>query len=339
VGCWFVGCWWWGVVRFGSPFLLLFLVLVPVAVWLYGWGERRRRVRVAVWASPGLLGNMVGDPGVRRRLPAGLFLLGVVLLLVGFARPEARFSGVEPGGTVVVAVDDSGSMAAADVAPSRLAAADGILAGWAQRLPSRYRLALVVFSEDYSLRVPPGYDRALFVAGLPRVTELEGTALGDAAAASVRIAVRAVGAVKGKRPPAAVLVVSDGGQNAGELSVAQAAAAAKKAGVPVSTLLLGTAGGVVNQRLRVAGSSQTFVQTTQVPAEPAALKQLAAGSGGVAFDAATQAQGLAAVEAGLGQRLVHERRLREVTAGVTAAALVLILTGAALSSFWFRRLV
>jgi len=116
--------------------------------------------------------------------------------------------------------------------------------------------------------------------------------------------------------------------------VAQAAAAARKAGVPVSTLLLGTAGGVVNQRLRVAGSSQTFVQTTQVPAEPAALKQLAAGSGGVAFDAATQAQGLAAVEAGLGQRLVHERRLREVTAGVTAAALVLILTGAALSSFW-----
>jgi Ca-activated chloride channel homolog len=312
---------------------------VPVVVWLYWWGERRRVLRAAVWASPGLWGNMVGDPGWRRRLPAVFFLLGVVLLCVGFARPEARFSGVEPGGTLVVALDDSGSMAAGDVAPSRLLAADGILAGFAERLPARFRLALLVFSEDYALRVPPGYDRAGFVAGLPRSAVLEGTALGDAVAGAVGVAVKAVGSVRGGKPPAAVLVVSDGGQNAGRLTPAQAAVVARRAGVPVSTLVLGTPGGVVNQRLRVAGSSQTFVQTTQVPVEPAGLKQLAVGSGGVAFDAASSAAGLAAVQASLGERLVRDRRLREVTVAVTAAALVLIVVGAALSGLWFRRLV
>lgn len=324
--------------RFGSPVLLLWLLLVPVAVAAYLWAERRRRARAALWASPGLLVNMAAAPGLRRRVPPLLFLAGAALLLVGFARPQARFGTVEPGGTVVVALDDSGSMAASDVAPSRLAAADAILTSFVERVPSTYRVALLVFSADYELRVAPTYDRALFIAGLPRTTQLEGTALGDAVAGAVTVAEKAVGPVKGSgRPPAAVFLVSDGGQNAGQVTPVQAAALARKAGVPVSSLVVGTVGGVVNQRLQVAGSTRTFVQTTHVPVEPATLTQISAATGGISLDAASARTGLSQVYRRLGQRLVHGSELREITVAVTAAALVLILAGVVLSGLWFRR--
>jgi len=326
------------VLRFGSPQLLLWLLVVPLAVAGYLWGERRRAERARRWTSPELLVNMAGGPGLRRRVPPVLFLVGVALLLVGFARPQARFSTVQPGGTVVVALDDSGSMAASDVPPSRLAAADGILTAFVDHLPSTYRVALIVFSADYELKVPPTYDRALFIAGLPKTAALEGSAIGDAVGGAVQIAQKAVGVAKGSaRPPAAVLLVSDGGQNAGQLTPAQATALARKAEVPVSSLVLGTPGGVVNQRLRVAGSSHSFVQTTRVPVEAATLAQISAGSGGVAFDQDSAQSGLSEVYRRLGQHLVHGRQLREITVAVTAAALVLILAAVALSGLWFRR--
>ena len=52
-----------------------------------------------------------------------LLLVGVTLLLVGFARPKATITVKRHEATVVLVLDVSGSMAAKDVAPSRLAAA------------------------------------------------------------------------------------------------------------------------------------------------------------------------------------------------------------------------
>jgi Ca-activated chloride channel family protein len=135
-----------------------------------------------------------------------------------------------------------------------------------------------------------------------------------------------------------VLLVSDGGQNEGRLTPAQATAAATKAGVPVSTLVVGTAAGIVTQRVRERGSSGTVPLTTQVPVQAAPLRQIAASTGGIFFQAPSNAA-LTSVYRSLGKRLVHDRELREITALVSAAAIVLILVGALLSGRWFRRLV
>src|SRR5262249_30698117 len=114
---------------FKSPWLLLFLLLVPVAIGLYLRLDRRRAGRAARWASPALMPNMVGGaPGARRYLPAILFAVALTLLLVGFARPEAKLTEAKDGATVVLMVDVSGSMAANDVKPTRLLAADAAIA-------------------------------------------------------------------------------------------------------------------------------------------------------------------------------------------------------------------
>ena len=75
---------------FAAPYLLLGLVLVPLAVGAYLILERQRERRAAAFVNPALVPNLVDRPGARiRHLPAALFLVGLTLLLVGFGRPQA----------------------------------------------------------------------------------------------------------------------------------------------------------------------------------------------------------------------------------------------------------
>jgi Ca-activated chloride channel family protein len=328
-------------VSFKSPYLLLSLLLVPVAVWGYLMLERKRAGRAAKWSAPALLPNMVvGSPGSRRYVPAVLFAIALVLLLVGFARPEAKFREAKDGATVVFMIDTSGSMAANDVRPTRLAAADGAIANFVKRLPSHYRAAVITFANGIAVKVPPTYDRNALVKGLPTKVQLEGTAIGDALYQAVRVAKKAVGPSKAgaPHPPATILLISDGGNNTGRIPPAAAAAQARKAGIPISTISLGTPSGVVHQNVPLGKGKQTFPLVQQVPVETKTLKQVATQSGG-RYYAAASATGLDRVYKDLGSRLVYNHQFREITVGVTLAAFLLILAGAGLSAWWFRRLV
>jgi Ca-activated chloride channel family protein len=325
---------------FGSPWLLLFLLVIPVAAVAYVLFERRRHRAAAAWGSPALLPNMARAPGWRRGLPVVLFLLGGTLLLVGFARPEAKFNSIKPGATIVLAIDISGSMGAHDVPPSRLGYADSLLTSFVNALPSTYRVALVTFSSDYSVRVPPTYDRAAVIAALPRTAQLQGSAISDGIGEAIKVAEQATGTkgAAGQRPPAAVLAVSDGSQNAGNLTPPQVALLARKAGVPVSGLVVGTLGGSVTQHVTVTGSKQPFTEVTRVPVDASTLKQIASGTGGALYENG-QGADLDGVYQTLGSHLIHERNLREITVAVTVAALVLMLLGSLCSGILFRRVV
>ena len=162
------------VVTFKSPMLLFFVLLLPVALALYVWLDRRRARRALSWSSAALLPNMlVGSPGRKRHIPVALFGLALLLLLLGFARPEARFKEAADGATIVVMIDTSGSMGADDVKPTRLLAADQAVTGFVKRLPSRYRAALLTFSNSIAVAAPPTYDRQLLINALPKKAQLE----------------------------------------------------------------------------------------------------------------------------------------------------------------------
>jgi Ca-activated chloride channel homolog len=330
----------WGL-TFKSPLLLLCLLAVPVAVAAYLELEHRRAKRAAQWSSPALLVNMVGDGlAGRRAVPAALFLTALTLLLVGFARPEAKFSEAKDGATIVLMVDTSGSMAANDVKPTRLAAADAALAQFVDKLPSKYRVALVTFSLHATIKVAPTYDRKELIAGLPTKTQLEGTALGDALVEAVNVAKKAVGPSKpgSPHPPATILLISDGGYNAGKATPAAAAKLALKAAIPVSAVSIGTLHGSVHQNVPLGKGTKTFPLVSAAPVDTGTLRTIAKGSGGKLYLARSSSE-LNQVYKDLGTRLVYSKQFREITVGLTAAALVLILLGAGLSAVWFRRLV
>ncbi len=326
---------------FKSPVLLLLLLLIPVAVGAYLWLDRRSARRAERWSSPQLLPNMVSDTaGATRYVPAAIFGAAMFLLLVGFARPEAKFNQAKEGATVVLMVDTSGSMAANDVRPTRLLAADGALTQFMNALPSKYRVALITFASGIAVKVPPTYDHQLVIRGLPVKAQLDGTAMGDALAEAVAVAKKAVGPSRpgAPHPPATILLVSDGGNNAGKTTPVAAATMAKKASIPISTVLVGTTSGVVHQNIPLGKGGKTFPYVQQVPVDPTTLQAVAKASGGTFFAAHTPTQ-LDSVYKALGSRLVYAKQYREITVGVTLAAFVLILVAAGLSAFWFRRLV
>src|SRR5437870_4233870 len=75
---------------FQWPYLLLGLAVVPVVVALYVVAQRRRRRYAVRFTNLALLQQVVGrGPGIRRHIPALLFVLGLTALLTSLARPTA----------------------------------------------------------------------------------------------------------------------------------------------------------------------------------------------------------------------------------------------------------
>jgi Ca-activated chloride channel homolog len=321
-------------VSFGSPILLLCLIAVPLAVGGLVLLERRRTARASAWAPAALLPNMVSEPPRwRRRLPTALLLLGVVLLLVGFARPRASFHVSTQEATLVLVIDVSGSMAATDEHPTRLAEAKAIASRFLTKVPHGYRVSLVTFSDHAAVVAPPTDDMTQVEAALARAkTGPQGTALASAVAKAVHVGLSVRGSVKGTRPPAVIVLLSDGGQTAGRVTPQQAATYARQNHMPVTSILVGTPDGVVQQKLR-GGYSERI----QVPAQPQTLEQIASGSGG-AFVSGPAAVDVKGTYDALGSRVGKKQKTVEVTAAAAAGGLVLMLAGGLLSGLWFRRL-
>jgi len=320
-------------VSFAAPLLLLLLLVVPAAVGGYLWLERRREVRAAGWATPALLPNLVERPSSwQRHLPMALLLAGVALLLVGFARPRTSIKVKRQEATVVLVLDVSGSMAANDAQPSRLGAARTAAQRFVDKLPKGYRMALVTFSDHAAVVVPATHDLTAMRAGIARAKSgPQGTALAEAVSRAVDVGLSVKGQAKGQRPPAIVVLFSDGGQTAGRLTIAQAETKAKKAGIPVSAVALGTPDGVVLQALKGG-----FTERIQVPVQIPPLQAIARGSAGRFYPGVSTVD-VNAIYRDLGSRVGRQNKTVEVTAIAAGGGLVLMLTGAVLSGVWFRR--
>ncbi|MFL5962463.1 MAG: VWA domain-containing protein [Gaiellaceae bacterium] len=319
---------------FAAPLLLVFLLAVPAAVAGYLWLERRREARASGWAAPALLPNLVArPPGWRRHLPTALLLAGVALLLVGFARPRASISVKRQEATVVLVLDVSGSMAATDAQPSRLGAARAAALRFVDMLPKGYRMSVVTFSDHAAVSTPATHDLTLVRGAIASARSgPQGTALAEAVSRAVDVGRAVKGQAQNqKRPPAIVVLFSDGGQTAGRMTPAQAAAKAKKAGIPVSTVAVGTPDGVVVQLLRGG-----LTERIPVPVQPASLQSIAAGSAGRFYPSISTVD-VKTIYRDLGSRVGRQNKLLEVTAVAAGGGLALMLAGAVLSGVWFRR--
>jgi Ca-activated chloride channel family protein len=321
---------------FASPIALWALVLLPIAVAGYLWLERRRVRESACFVTPGLLPNVVDHvPPWRRHLPVAILLLAVASFLLGFARPHATLSETSEEATVVLAIDTSHSMAARDVAPTRLAAAQASARQFLAGLPAKYRVAVVDFSTLAQLASAPTTDRRFVRSALAGLRIGEGTALGDGLATAVAVArgtPRGVKPARGvKPPPSAILILSDGAQDGGRTKLADAVSQARQAKIPVFTALIGTPAGVVEVP-HVGG----YVERIQVPPDPAALRLVASGTGGRFFQVPA-ARDLALVYKDLKSRLGTTRKDEEITVAFAGAGVLLLLASGVLSVLWFRR--
>lgn len=175
--------------RFIWSSALWLLLAVPLLCWAYERIVRHRAWRPTIHYS--MLEMAARSAGrrqvLRRRIAPLLFLLGIVALLLAIARPAAVFLLSAQKGTVVLAMDVSLSMAATDVLPSRLAAAQVAAAQFVQKLPAGIRVGVLTFADHVDVIVAPTTDKARVLHAIGQFRFQQNTALGPGLLAALRM--------------------------------------------------------------------------------------------------------------------------------------------------------
>jgi Ca-activated chloride channel homolog len=325
-------------VSFESPWLLLALVVVPLVLAYAIWLDRRRAKYAVAFTNLDILAQVATT---RRRpwrwLPLALFLLALVAASAALARPKAKVHVPSDKATIVLLVDVSGSMRAADVKPTRLGAAQSAMDAFANRVPKGVRVGLVTFSSNPDLLVIPTTDRAVLHEGIDLLVPEAGTAIGDGLAMAVRVAKQTLaGAKKGKdgKVPAAIVLLSDGAQTRGVLTPLDGAAHARDAGIRVYTVALGTKNGTLGfgggpfggygLGGGFGGGGGNGGRRFPVRPDPVTLAAIARETDGAAYTA-NSASKVQSVYKKLGSSIAKKTTTREVSSWFVGAAALLLL--------------
>jgi Ca-activated chloride channel homolog len=322
---------------FGSPWLLLCLILPLLALTAYVWMERRPARAAVAYPNLAVLASVVGRSSWRRHVIAGLLLGAIALLCVGIARPRIPLTTTSDQATVVLVVDVSVSMNAKDVAPTRLDAARAAIRTFVDKVPGRVKVGLIAFADDPVVVTAPTTDRRLIDNGIDSLSPGFGTAIGDAVARAVDV-VRSTAGQAGRADASrrngslgAVVLLSDGAQTRGVLAPEDGARIAKQAHIPVYTIALGTLTGTVTI------DRGDGIVTVPVPPDRATLASIAEATGGSTF-AATDAGKLGSVYRRLGGVVAKTSKPREVTAAFVGVAAALVAASIGLASLWAPKL-
>jgi Ca-activated chloride channel family protein len=271
-------------------------------------------------------------PGWRRHLVAGAFLLAGAVLVAAFAQPVMSVRVPQERSTIVLAIDTSLSMAATDVAPNRLEAAQAAATDFVEQLPDTLNVALVSFAGSAQLLVPPTQDHQDVVRAINGLELDKSTAIGDAVRLSLDVIEDQAVGTGGETPDAAIVLISDGETTVG-LPTAEAIPLATEADIAVTTIAYGTPNGEIT----VDQDGNGVGQRTRVPVNVEELRGLAEGTGGAAYTAES-AKDLQSVYEKLGSTIGYEEEERDVTFRFVGVGLVLLLVAAGLSLRWFSRL-
>jgi Ca-activated chloride channel family protein len=324
------------------PALLILLLLVPLCIVLYLRMHRRRQFLAARYGSLGMVQAAAGRPlGRRRHIPSVLFLTGLTILLIGLARPQSLISLPRVEGTVILAFDVSGSMAAEDMQPTRMEAAKAVARDFVERQPTSVQIGVVAFSDGGFAIQAPTNDQAAILAAINRITPQRGTSIGQGILASLST----IAADAGQAPrrystleptPAPVqagsqtstmIVMLTDGENNGPPDPLAAAQAAADRGVRIYTVGIGSPAGTT---LHVNG----FTVHTQLD-EPT-LQQISQLSEGVYYNASNQDE-LRAIYQDLDLQLVVKPEETEITALFAGIGVLFLLIGGICSMLWFSR--
>ena len=351
-------------VTFLWPEMLWLLSAVPLLVAAYVVVLRRKKKLALRYASLSMVKEaQAKGRRFRRHVPPLLFLVALALMIVAIARPAAVVTLPSQHETVILAMDVSGSMRAADVQPSRIAAAQTAARSFIAEQPRSTRIGIVTFAATASVVQPPTQNREDLLAAIDRFQLQRGTAVGSGILVSLktifpdvefdlrasnprgdsaRDSKRGVSldqsrptdkaadkpAQPGSFTSAVIILLSDGQTTTGPDPIESARMAADR-GVRVFTVGIGTANG------EILGSEGWSMR---VRLDEEALKTIANVTRGEYFYAGT-ATDLKKIYDGMNSRMVLETKEMEVSALFSAVAAALALVAAMLSMFWYNRIL
>ena len=331
------------------PVMLFSLILVTLFVAVYILMQRRRQQLSANYGNLGFAAGAKGrQPGTRRHIPVVFFLAGLTILAIALARPQAVVALPKQAGTVILAFDVSGSMAATDIKPTRMEAAKVAATDFVKKQPLFVQTGVVAFSDNgLSVQVPTN-DPSAVLAAIARLAPQTGTSVGQGILASLNaIAVaNSDGSPSelysnllltptptptplphGTYTQAVIILLSDGenNENPNPLAIAQQAA---DRGVRIYTVGIGSPTGTT---VHING----FSLHTQL--DEATLQQISQITGGTYYNAQSE-QDLIKIYDYLDTQLISKPEQTELTALFAGAGIFFMLIGGLFSILWFSRL-
>jgi Ca-activated chloride channel family protein len=298
----------------------------------------------------------------RRRVPPALLALGLAVLAIGAARPQATVPVSSSNATIMLALDVSGSMCSTDVKPNRITAAEQAAADFIKAQTGGPRIGLVAFASTAVVLVPPTTDVRQLTDALGGLSTSFGTAIGEGiltsldAIAQVDPSVPPTGATVSRTPGAAyaddvIVVLTDGSNNRG-IDPQTAAKQAAGRGVRVFTIGYGTdipaplacssdqfggfgGGGSLGGGGFGGQAGGGFGGGNPLEADYDALIHISKTTGG-AFYRAQDASQLSRALAHLPAAVTIVRKHEDLAAWFAAAGGLLIAAAVALSLWWNR---
>ncbi len=335
------------------PSMLWVLLALPVIVLLYVFLITRRKKTTLRYANLGLVKEALGGRSAwRRHVPPALMFLALAALLLASSRPAALITLPSAQETIVLAMDVSGSMRAADVLPSRLVAAQEAAKSFVADLPRNVKVAVVAFAGTAAVVQAPTLSRDDVNAAIDRFQLQRGTAIGSGIVLSLATIFPEAGIdlsqITGERrmppgpndkpppdfkpvppgsyPSAAIILLTDGQRTTGPDSLEAAKMAADR-GIRIYTVGIGTKEG---ETIGFEGWSM------RVRLDEDTLKAVAKLTNADYFYAGTAAD-LKKVYQGLSTRLIVEKKETEISALLATLGAALVVLAAGLSVWWFGR--
>ena len=349
------------MVTFLWPDALMLMVAIPVLVATYVGLSRRRNPEYLPYTARLVREAISPSHWMRKHAPPLLFLLGLAAALLAVARPALVTTAQSEHGTVLLAIDVSLSMAATDVAPTRLAAAQAAMASFVKSQPASVRIGIIAFGGTAHVVQFPTANKRDVLAALDRLELQQYTGIGTALIASVLTLHPMAGVENGNdifangwesaapRMPllaafnpveksqkrittptdfsTAIILVSDGCGTIG-VSPVKAAEVAAQRGIRVYSVGVGTPyGGTAN----VEGWGSVHAEFQEE-----VLREVARVTGGEYFHARNAGR-LNKIYGQLTRRAVLEETRTEATMPLTLLGAALLLAAAVLSMLWWHR--
>ena len=330
---------------FAHPWLLLLLLLLPLAAWLKG---RRGPASAFLYSSVKLLSGMTSATRSRAgTLLAALQWLTLALFIIALAQPRLVKSETKvtaSGVDIVVAFDMSGSMMSEDFEVrdqrvNRFNMSRSVLEQFIRKRPSD-RIGLVVFATQPYIATPLTLDHDFLQMTLDRL-EIGGidpnsTAIGSA----LSTALNRLRDLKAKSK--IVILMTDGQNNSGKVSPLTAADAAQALGAKVYTIGIGMRG-MAPMPVGRNAFGQTVYQQQPVDIDEDTLTKIADKTGGKYYRA-DNAENFKAIYAEIDQLEKTEATIKkyshfnELFPWVLAAGLLTLLAETTLANTIWRKL-
>ena len=341
--------------------ILWLLLAAPALVAAYIYLLRRRKkVALRFTQLDTVKQGLDGRSRFKRHIPPALLLVSFCLLIVASARPSAVVTLASRGGTIIMAMDVSGSMRAADVNPTRITAAQAAARSFVKDREPQIRIGIVGFSGDAFLVQAPTTDTHSLEAAIDSLRPQFTTAIGSAVLTSLQTIFpqikmdmmlpgfggdqftsgESLSEISKPKPPvkptpvppgsyksAAIVLMTDGRNTTGPDPI-DAARVAADLGVRIFTIGFGTAGG---QIINYSGRSIRAVLDEDT------LKRMATITNAQYYHAQS-AEELAKIYQQLTLKLQKESEETEISAFFVMAASGFAFLSALLSLLWYRRI-